>query len=106
MRAAADAPARSVFACIGGEGAAERFGVEPSLCEELGRGRVSIKVRLFDTPPAAPVTIVVPDMFGGAEHVVDVHDETSSQFASRLRKVYKERRKWARREGVSCYRVY
>lgn len=106
VRAAADAPARSVFACIGGEGAAERFGVEPSLCEELGRGRVSIKVRLFDTPPAAPVTIVVPDMFGGAEHVVDVHDETSSQFASRLRKVYKERRKWARREGVSCYRVY
>ena len=67
---------------------------------------MSIKVRLFDTPPAAPVTIVVPDMFGGAEHVVDVHDETSSQFASRLRKVYKERRKWARREGVSCYRVY
>lgn len=106
VRAAADAPARSVFACIGGEGAAERFGAEPSLCEELGRGRVSIKVRLFDTPPAAPVTIVVPDMFGGAEHVVDVHDETSSQFASRLRKVYKERRKWARREGVSCYRVY
>lgn len=106
VRAAADAPARSVFACIGGEGAAERFGAEPSLCEELGRGRVSIKVRLFDTPPAAPVTIVVPDMFGGAEHVVDVHDETSSQFASRLRKVYKERRKWARREGISCYRVY
>lgn len=106
VRAAADAPARSVFACIGGEGAAERFGAEPSLCEELGRGRVSIKVRLFDTPPAAPVTIVVPDMFGGAEYVVDVHDETSSQFASRLRKVYKERRKWARREGVSCYRVY
>ena len=106
VRAAADAPARSVFACIGGEGAVERFGAEPSLCEELGRGRVSIKVRLFDTPPAAPVTIVVPDMFGGAEHVVDVHDETSSQFASRLRKVYKERRKWARREGVSCYRVY
>ena len=106
VRAAADAPARSVFACIGGEGAAESFGAEPSLCEELGRGRVSIKVRLFDTPPAAPVTIVVPDMFGGAEHVVDVHDETSSQFASRLRKVYKERRKWARREGVSCYRVY
>ena len=31
VRAAADAPARSVFACIGGGGAAERFGVEPSL---------------------------------------------------------------------------
>ena len=31
---------------------------------------------------------------------------TSSQFASRLAKVYRQRRKWARREDVSCYRIY
>ncbi len=30
----------------------------------------------------------------------------SEQFARRLRKVAKKRRKWAKREGVSCYRVY
>lgn len=30
----------------------------------------------------------------------------SEQFAARLAKVYKQRRKWARREDVSCYRVY
>lgn len=30
----------------------------------------------------------------------------SEQFARRLRKVAKARRKWAQREGVSCYRVY
>ena len=75
VRAAVDAPEHSVFACIGGEGAVERFSVAPALCEDLGRGRVAIKVRVFEEPPAAPATIVVPDMFGGAEHVVDVHAE-------------------------------
>ncbi len=30
----------------------------------------------------------------------------SDQFAARLRKVAKQRRKWARRAGVTCYRVY
>ena len=31
---------------------------------------------------------------------------TSEQFAKRLAKVYKQRRKWAQREDVSCYRIY
>ncbi len=30
----------------------------------------------------------------------------SDQFAARLRKVAKQRRRWARRAGVTCYRVY
>ena len=30
----------------------------------------------------------------------------SEQFARRLRKVAKQRRKWAQREGITCYRVY
>ena len=30
----------------------------------------------------------------------------SDQFAARLRKVAKQRRKWAKREGITCYRVY
>ena len=30
----------------------------------------------------------------------------SEQFARRLRKVAKQRRKWAQREGVTCYRIY
>ncbi len=37
---------------------------------------------------------------------VDTLVAGSAQFASRLAKVYKQRRKWARREDVSCYRVY
>ena len=33
-------------------------------------------------------------------------DAAVEQFAARLAKVYKQRRKWAKKEGVSCYRVY
>ena len=51
-------------------------------------------------------TITVPDSFGGADHGVAVWDAGADQFAARLRKVFKERRKWAKREGVHCYRVY
>lgn len=52
------------------------------------------------------VTITVPDAAGGAEHEVLVHDAGVAQFASRLRKVAKERRKWARAENIACYRLY
>ena len=51
-------------------------------------------------------TITVPDSFGGADHKVDVNLEESTQFANRLRKVAKERRKWAHANGVFCYRIY
>lgn len=37
---------------------------------------------------------------------VDTLMSSSDQFAARLAKVSKQRRKWARREDVSCYRIY
>ena len=51
-------------------------------------------------------TLTIPDAFGGADHAVLVYDQGSQQFAARLRKVAKERRKWARKGNVACYRVY
>lgn len=50
--------------------------------------------------------IKIPDSGGGAEHAVEVWDAGAAQFAARLRKVAKERRKWAQRNGVSAYRIY
>ena len=50
--------------------------------------------------------ILVPDSAGGAEHPVQVWDGTSGQFAARLRKVAKERRRWAARARVGAYRIY
>lgn len=106
VRAAATAPERSVFACVGGEGAAARFNVPAARTVQLGRGRIRIAARVFYRAPEAPETVTVPDAFGGADHTVDVFDSASAQFASRLRKMYKERRKWAKRDGATCYRIY
>ena len=90
----------------GGEIVEARFGVAPAVRAVLGRDRVETEALVFDKPPMEAVKVVVPDPAGGAEHVVEVLEPTSEQFAARLRKTAKERRKWARREGVSCYRVY
>ncbi|WP_080797929.1 class I SAM-dependent methyltransferase [Arabiibacter massiliensis] len=106
VRAASAAPEGSAFATAGGEGVEARFGAAPALKAKLGRDRVATEALVFDAPPKEAVTVVVPDSAGGAEHRVEVLEQTSEQFAARLRKVAKERRKWARREGVTCYRVY
>ena len=90
----------------GGQGVQGRFGVDAADTLRFGRGRVETQVLLFMRPPAQLAQAVVPDANGGAEHKVEVFEESSQQFADRLRKVAKERRKWARREGVTCYRVY
>ncbi len=50
--------------------------------------------------------IYVPDNAGGAEHPVWVWEADAVQFASRLRKVAKERRKWAARNKAQAYRLY
>ena len=102
------APAGSRFAVAGDDdgAAAARFAAEPRVSETLGRGRIAVQAAVFDEPPQAAHAVRVPDPAGGSEHVLHVLEPTSDQFAARLRKNAKERRKWARREGVFCYRVY
>ncbi len=106
VAAATAAPAGSAFAVAGSEAVEDRFGTEPAVRTELGRDRVAVEALVFDAPPAASAVVMVPDPSGGAEHRVEVLEPASEQFSSRLFKVAKERRKWARREGVTCYRVY
>lgn len=106
VAAASTAPESSVFAVAGGEGVEARFGVTPALSVTFGRERVATEACVFDAPPTEAVVVMVPDSAGGAEHRVEVLEQTSEQFSTRLHKVAKERRKWSRREGVSCYRVY
>ncbi len=106
MAACAAAPAGSRFAWAGPEGVAGRFGIAPAFQAAISRGRAEACLEAFDQPPAARAVITVPDPQGGADHAVEVHDEAAAQFAARLFKVARERRKWARREGVACYRLY
>ncbi|MGN0075919.1 MAG: bifunctional 23S rRNA (guanine(2069)-N(7))-methyltransferase RlmK/23S rRNA (guanine(2445)-N(2))-methyltransferase RlmL [Parafannyhessea sp.] len=49
------------------------------------------------------VSVTVP---GGRQASVPVLVDASDQFARRLQKVWRLRRKWAEREDVSCYRIY
>ena len=100
------APAQSLFVAIGVQDLPERFGVEPLVDTLVGRGRVETRVLVYDQPPEDLHTVEVPDLAGGAPRAVDVFEAASEQFAARLRKVFKERRKWAAREGVTCYRIY
>ena len=106
IAAAKAAPEASAFAAIGAADLEARFGIAPAGKLTFGRERMAADALFFDEPPAQTTPILVPDSAGGAEHRVEVLDPNSAQFAARLHKCYKERRKWAKREGVSCYRVY
>ncbi|MEG1493691.1 MAG: class I SAM-dependent methyltransferase [Gordonibacter sp.] len=106
VAAAQAAPAQSLFIAAGVEGVTARFGAAPKARAALGQDRVAVEAQLFDRPPVASAVVIVPDSAGGAEHRVEVFEQASEQFAARLRKVAKERRKWAKREGVTNYRVY
>lgn len=100
------APEGSSFVAIGANDLSARFGAEPVVQRTLGKGRVETAVEVYDVRPTGGARIQVPDCAGGAPHTVEVLEPASEQFAARLRKVFKERRKWAAREGVTCYRIY
>ena len=106
VAAAKAAAPGSRFAAVGCEGLEARFGVAPAARQLFGRDRVGAEALVFDEPPAELHPILVPDPAGGSEHRIDVLDVSTVQFVSRLHKVYRERRRWAAREGVSCYRIY
>lgn len=100
------APAGSRFGFAGPGGFAARFRTTPAGRLSVGAGRTEAVIETFNVPPRDPQTIAVANPAGGSDISVDVNDAASAQFASRLRKVARERRKWAAREGVACYRLY
>ena len=64
---------------------------------------------------SAPCDIALFDLHGdvsrGAQvnvrdRQVTVYDANAQQFADRLNKVFKQRRKWASKNGISAYRIY
>lgn len=81
---------------------------EPSAVTELIVGRDAATLRSYAaSDEAEPIASVeVPVAGGGPAARVSVLVPASDQFARRLAKVAKQRAKWARREDVSCYRVY
>lgn len=71
-------------------------------------GQEQATIRRYDGAllSGARSMVELPSRTGGAALQVPVFLPTSEQFARRLAKVAKTRAKWARREDVSCYRIY
>ncbi len=110
-RAAFLAAARSVngelrAVALDGEGIAPDFPLDHVRAYELGKGRSSARVSIANAKPVEYPSIQVTSLSDGTLREVEAYERNSEQFAARLRKVARERRKWAHREGVSCYRLY
>lgn len=58
------------------------------------------------TAPSVEEASLTTTLDLGQGKSVEVLLPTSDQFAARLAKVAKQRAKWARKNGVSCYRIY
>lgn len=78
-------------AITAGEGNAAAEGSMPAEDAVESSVAPSPATTLIDLGDGKPCPVLIPE---------------SEQFARRLRKVAKLRRKWAQREGVTCYRVY
>lgn len=78
-------------AITAGEGNAAAEDLMPAEDAVESSAAPSPATTLIDLGDGKPCAVLIPE---------------SEQFARRLRKVAKLRRKWAQREGVTCYRVY
>lgn len=105
LRAAQQAPEGSVFIEIGASLEAV-YGHAPVVDTRVGGKKIDAPMMLFSKPPVARNTITVVGLEDGVEHQVPVYEEGTDQFAARLRKMAKERRKWAQALGITCYRIY
>lgn len=101
-------PAEATVITLSRDGAIDAaLGAEPAEKVEVIVGQSDAAISRFSaaTLPAERecVEVTVP---GGRQVRVPVLVGASEQFARRLAKVARLRRKWAQREDVSCYRVY
>lgn len=81
------------------------LGLVPSSTLACHNGPIETWVRSYDSPSQSRQTLSVVSL-AGVQRSVAVAETGSQQFASRLRKVAKERTRWAKREGLSAFRVY
>jgi len=79
------------------------LGMRPSSTHELYNGRILAPVSVF--PPGSGVAVApVRPAADGAAAVAP--DEPARAFENRLRKMERHLGSWARKGGVTCYRVY
>ncbi len=68
-------------------------------------GPIEVSIRIFEIDEKSQSSIEVVSLVG-KQHTVRVAEKGSDQFAARLRKASKERLRWAKRESITCVRLY
>ena len=81
------------------------LGMTPRFELPCHNGPIEACIRVYDVAAENRQTVQVVSL-SGVTREVPVAERTSEQFAARLRKVARERVRWARKQGVSCYRLY
>lgn len=83
------------------------LGAQPETTIQTKLGRDDACLCQFDTlPDTPPSTIEIPGKDSSSTIVITPLVTTSNQFAARLRKNARLRARWAKKEDVTCYRVY
>lgn len=88
------------------QGLAGLLGVEPLQTRRVPMGRSDAVMECIKAAAVRLRLRVLCKAPDGSVQDVAVSIPASDQFAARLAKVARERRKWAAREDISCYRVY
>lgn len=83
---------------------AKAYGLKAEASYEVKLGRDESSICLYDTGAQEGGALTTLTLKTGQR--VPVLVSASDQFAARLAKVAKLRAKWARKEDISCYRVY
>lgn len=91
---------------IDGQDMLARFGEDSRRSLTVGSGRLESCIEVFEGPLQAGAVIETIDLDSGEPRAIEVYEATSGQFAARLRKMLKERRKQAAREDIGCFRIY
>ncbi|MEG0026814.1 MAG: bifunctional 23S rRNA (guanine(2069)-N(7))-methyltransferase RlmK/23S rRNA (guanine(2445)-N(2))-methyltransferase RlmL [Raoultibacter sp.] len=82
------------------------LGLEPEEMLALYNGPIETTLRIYTIAFVHHEKVTISTLPEGNEYEVSVVEKNSDQFAARLRKVAKERMKWARKNDVACYRIY
>lgn len=84
----------------------DALGMIPYEVEPLYNGKIEATLHHYQLKEDTTATIDINSPLDGSTISIAVLEQTTEQFAARLKKMAKERRKWAKRENISCYRVY
>ena len=102
--ASALAPGSTLAGLVRGGALETTLGHAPASAHDVVAGTSGARLEAFDVEPGSIASRPTVTLKDGTP--IPVLVSASDQFAARLAKVARLRSRWARREDVSCYRIY